>query len=444
MSRTHGIVLLMAVALGAWTTQPLHAAAPECEAEPLPPVLTLDTAVRWALFHNPELAAIRQQHGIAAAGIVIARTYPFNPGYEGRVRYASGSEATGTTNVVPSEHWLFLELEVRHQRQFREEVASAALTRTDWEIAFQEVDVMVRTLRAFATVLYRRDKLQLAEETVRLNEETAHVVKRLVEQAQARPADLILAQTEVEAARSLLNPARLSLTVAENDLRRLLGLVDGPLPVQGTLELPSPPIAGVDLTALALEGRADLHARSAAIAEAEANVRLMCADRYGNPVVGPSYELDNTNVSYIGVQVHVPLPVLNTKTGEILQREAERTRAALLLRQTEVQVRQDVENALARLTQAQSWVESYRGATVPRLSKALDEMNHLFTHNEPGSDLLRVIEVRRQLLRARDAYLDALAEMSQAEADLAAALGDPRFLLPPGYNVPEAGCVKSP
>jgi hypothetical protein len=40
-------------------------------------------------------------------------------------------------------------------------------------------------------------------------------------------------------------------------------------------------------------------------------------------------------------------------------------------------------------------------------------------------DLSRVLEVRRRLLRARGVYLDALWELSQARADLAAAVGEP-------------------
>jgi hypothetical protein len=39
-------------------------------------------------------------------------------------------------------------------------------------------------------------------------------------------------------------------------------------------------------------------------------------------------------------------------------------------------------------------------------------------------DLARVIDIRRRLLRARDMYLDALFEQSQAQVDLAAAVGD--------------------
>jgi len=214
--------------------------------------------------------------------------------------------------------------------------------------------------------------------------------------------------------------------------------------VVGTLEVALPPLDGHELMQLALDARADLRARTAAVGEAEARVRLASADRFGNPVIGPDYELNETRASFIGAQVNVPLPMFNKHKGEIMQREAERTQAALLLRQTEVQVRQDVDAAVARLAQARAWVESYRIETLPRLRKALQEMENLFAHNEPGTDLLRVIEVRRQLLRARDVYLDALGELSQARADLAAALGDPRFVLPACYNAPEAGAAKCP
>jgi len=41
-----------------------------------------------ALEHNPQLLALREQHGIAAAGVVIAKTYPFNPIYQGAFRDA--------------------------------------------------------------------------------------------------------------------------------------------------------------------------------------------------------------------------------------------------------------------------------------------------------------------------------------------------------------------
>jgi hypothetical protein len=42
--------------------------------------------------------------------------------------------------------------------------------------------------------------------------------------------------------------------------------------------------------------------------------------------------------------------------------------------------------------------------------------------------LAQIIDIRRRLLRTRDAYLDALFELSQAQTDLAAAVADLSFV----------------
>src|SRR5947209_1721679 len=64
---------------------PVAAAPPGESPAVLPESLSLESAVQWALVHNPELAVIREQHGIAAAAVVIAETYPFNPFWEGKI-----------------------------------------------------------------------------------------------------------------------------------------------------------------------------------------------------------------------------------------------------------------------------------------------------------------------------------------------------------------------
>src|SRR5262249_55798290 len=98
-----------------------------------PSTLTLDAAVIWALQNNPEIAAIRQQHGIAAAAVVLAQTYPFNPLWQAKILVASGPESAAITNVIPNEQVVTIDLEVRGQPRLRRQGASAALSRTDFE-----------------------------------------------------------------------------------------------------------------------------------------------------------------------------------------------------------------------------------------------------------------------------------------------------------------------
>src|SRR5262249_44914228 len=135
--------------------------------------------------------------------------------------------------------------------------------------------------------------------------------------------------------------------------------------------------------------------------------------------------VNETRVHFIGPQVTLPLPVLNTRRGEIQQRQAELERAALELRQAEVQVQQDVRAALARLRGAYARVTTYRTTILPDLRASLKAIERLFAQGEPGVDVLRVLDIRRKLLRAQDGYIDALWEVRQGWADLATAVGDP-------------------
>jgi cobalt-zinc-cadmium efflux system outer membrane protein len=385
--------------------------------------LTLAEAVQYALEYNPEIAAVRQQRGIAEAGVVIARTYPFNPTWEGKVRAADGPASAGITNRVSNEHKLAIDLELRGQGRYRRQGAYAALTRTDWEIAALETSLAVHVVRAYYAILYRREKLKLIEEGVRLNEKAAEDVKKLRDAGNLTKADPILIETEIADARAQRGPGRAALVAAWHEFRRALGVTQEIIDVKGALTLPAQKLDAADLLEEALERRPDRHAREAALSEAEAKVGLEFANRYGNLNIGPAYEYDPTRINLIGFQVITPLPLVNTHRGEILQRQAERERAARELLQNEVQIRQDVYAAVARLENARAAVKTYETDLLPRLRDGLDRIEKLLEAGDKDVSLLSVIDVRRKLLKARDGYLDALWEQSQAQADLEAAMG---------------------
>jgi outer membrane protein TolC len=394
------------------------------------PVLSLADALDWALKYNPEIATLRQQHGIAAAGVVIARTYPFNPTGQNFFMGDNGPTSAGVTNRVFVEAVYRLDLEVHGQGRHRRAMAAAALSRTDWEIANQEVVLGVRVVRAFNALLYRQDKRALAEESLRLQEQTAALVGRLVEQNKLGRAEILLSRADVAEARAAQGPSRTNLDTATYDLRRALGLVSQPFDVRGTLETtltrPEPAV----LVQAALDRRPDLRALKLAVKEAEARLRLEIANRFGNPSLGPAYEYNETRVNFIGLWAIYPLPILNLREGEILQRRAERQRAMLAVQQSEVAVQLDVQAALTRLANAEAVVDTFRKETLPALREARESLDRLLEQGEPGVDIPRTLDIRRRQLRARDAYLDSLWELNQARADLAAALGDPCVALP--------------
>jgi cobalt-zinc-cadmium efflux system outer membrane protein len=406
---------------------PAIASPAEVKEPTLPEKLPMDAAVSWALQNNPELAAIRQQHGVAEAAIVIARTYPFNPTWTNKLFAVNGPP--GVTNRVAMEQRVDLQLEIHHQGRYRLQAASAALSRTEWEIAFQEELLALRVIRAFDAVLYYDAKLKLGEQTVRLNEDTATRVSNLTKEGVLKPADVILARSQVDSSRVLLGAARVAQAKARQDLRRALGITTEPFTLEGKLDLPAGSGELDKLVALALERRPDLRARQLAIQETDARLQLAVADRLGNPTIGPDYEYNETRDNFIGAQIQLPLPLFNRRRGEILQREAERTRAALDLRNTEIVIRQEVQAALERLASARAWAETYRKEVIPNLEKSLKNAQDLITQG--GVPILSVIDIERQLFKARDDYLAVLFELSQAQADLASAVGDPSLAIVP-------------
>jgi outer membrane protein TolC len=229
------------------------------------------------------------------------------------------------------------------------------------------------------------------------------------------------------------------LDQATNELRRLLGVVDETIELEGTLDDRAPILdPPADLVQRAIEGRPDLEALRLAVQEARARVRLEIANRWGNPSTGPFFEYNETSAYFIGAFISWPLPVCNTHQGEIQQREAELARATAAVRQGEMQARHDVQGALARLADAEALVRTFQTTTLPALEEARESLDRLFAKAQQAVDLSRVLEIRRRLLRARGAFLDALWELSQARADLAAAVGDPVLPLgvPPPAGVP--------
>ncbi len=158
---------------------------------------------------------------------------------------------------------------------------------------------------------------------------------------------------------------------------------------------------------------------------------MQIANRFGNPSLGPAMEYNETSVTFVGMWLLWQVPILNTGRGLIMQRQAERSRAVQAVQSQMTTVQQDVQAALKRLASAAKVVETYRTQTFPTLRSAREGIDQMFARGEPGVTLARVIAIRTRLLQTRGAYLDALLELAQARADLAAAVGDPSLALPP-------------
>src|SRR5207237_1874244 len=144
-------------------------------------------------------------------------------------------------------------------------------------------------------------------------------VKQLMERGTLRSGDLIVSRAEVNDIQSQIIVNQTAVTSAKREYYRALGIVDALAQPEGTLERPVPVRETAFWLQAANDLRPELSARMAAVREAEAAIQLQKSNRFGNPSVGPIYALNESNVTFVGAQVQVPIPILNRHPGEIQQ-----------------------------------------------------------------------------------------------------------------------------
>lgn len=408
--------LLLAAVAGAQPPGPL----------PIASSLTREEAVGQALHSNPTLMATRKQYGYAEAALIIAKTYPYNPVYTGYETYNSGQ---GVSNRVYLEEYISIEVELRGQGKHRRAIGAAVASRIDWEISQQEIALSVAVIRAFNTVLYRQQKLAFVDENLKLSEQAFEGTRKQADTGKVTKLDLSLARADFDSARAQRGQTRTALAVARSELRKLLGTLDDTFIAAGNLDVPLPSTDPAAFTQLALDRRADLQAKRAALCEAEAAVRLIRANRFGNPNIGPYYEYDPTKITYLGMRLSFPLAIFNTKKGEILKAETDVMKIHAEVQNLELQASQDVQAALARWTDAHKWAEGYAVEVLPNLAGAKAELEALAAKNP--AEGARLVTVKRGYLKASENWLDARFEVSQAEADLALAVAEPSLAFGP-------------
>ena len=181
--------------------------------------------------------------------------------------------------------------------------------------------------------------------------------------------------------------------------------------------------------ALALSSRPEIRAAEAQAAGSHDAVLLARADRIPIPSVGPVYEKDESNVSFYGVGLSSPIPMLNTGTPLLRQRESEYHRDAVSLEQTKQKVIIQVKTAVIRCNESRRLLDKTNAITAP-LQEQAARMDRLYEAGQ--SDLVKLFQVRQRLIEAENTRLDAVWQMIQAYADLLAALGAaPLAAVPP-------------
>ena len=391
--------------------------------------MTADEAVAYALSHNAELLAARQEIE-AARALVRQASLRANP----MIDVERKEQLNGSDNDTLVGGTLPLELGGR--RSARILVAQRELEMKERLLTDRERLLAAEVKAKFGQGLGEMLKLAFTENLLTTTDRGYRLVAARVTEGRTAPLEQNMVLVEVNRIRSLRETGEGKVQVALLELRNLIGMApEEPLRLRGDLNSslePMPSLAVV--TEVALKERPDVQAARAAEALAEAQIQESRSSGRLDASVTAKYELMNFGFPQKGfddagrlvpingrfhslaVGVNIYLPVRNRNQGSIEAAVAEKEAATRRREFTELTVRREVAASFARYEQSMRAAEIYRVGVRDQANANLEVVRQ--TYELGSKNLLDFIAEQRRFIEVETSYIDSLLETYLAQVDI--------------------------
>ncbi len=388
------------------------------------PPVTLQSLLQEALDRNPELAALRDQ-------IALARQ---RPGQE-RGLPPPTAEAEiwqwpiNTLNPANTNMYMFTvgqELPGRGKRDAR-----AAVAAKDVDLA--DIDVTIRARAIVNEIEHAYSALFIARKATELHLASVDVLREIADAAQAKYASG--RGTQQDLLKPVVELSKLHTDVIMHDqeaglaMARLNVLLNRPpeSPI-GPLDDPHEDIllpASADLQQLAIAHQPELQRAKLEIQRAESALVSARLERKPDFSVQGGYLVMPNQADALLARVGITWPNAPWSRGRIDAKIAEQaaavTAATSRERAMESTVRLAVQDAYVRAIGAQERALLLRTTIIPQSRQAFDVSRAAYQADR--ADFSSILDTERGLLDARLEYFRALADFTQATADLERAIG---------------------
>jgi outer membrane protein len=314
---------------------------------------------------------------------------------------------------------------------WNQQSASNQLTRARETLVFQ-------VTAQFYGLLAQDEVLRSLETAVKAMDEQQRTIQSLVDAEKAARVDLLRVQVRRSELYERQVRERNNRTVQQRAWAALLGLEDAQAPVaQGTLESREVSICPDSAICMqkALEQRTDLRAAQEAVSAAEAAMRaakagfkptLSAQASYGgrwmiDATDQPEGADDQEDVGRIGFVAEIPIFDSHLTRAKVAEQRARLRGAQERLRKQELQIRYEVETALADLASAQERILT-SGQTVDQAEESFRIVKEKYDLGK--GTLTDVLDSQNALVIAQTSLARALADGAIADARRRLATGE--------------------
>jgi cobalt-zinc-cadmium efflux system outer membrane protein len=377
--------------------------------------LRLDQAIRYAIEHNPTLAAARREVN-ATDGQVLQGSLRPNPEFIYQADDVGRAGRSSTAEVgVPFETAGKLEARVRAAGLGRE-VALA-------DLGSAELRLRSAVIAAFFDVLAAQELKTTAEDSVRLAQRATDIAAKRVTAGKISPVEETRARVAEAGARVALNQSESEL---RNSRRRLASLWGNTVPnfteASGDVErLPDAPTA--ELITNRLASAPQLRRAQRELERRKSLVTLEQARSVPDFTVsvGVKRSLDVPG-EQASVALKVPLPIFNRNQGNLQEALRREDKAAEELQATQTALSATALQALENVNARRRDADLLRMEVLPGARSTYEAATIGFENGK--FSFLEVLDAQRTLIAAKSQYLIALANVHRAQAELESLIGD--------------------
>lgn len=393
---------------------------------------TADALVRRALTSNRELAAARLEVTRARARVRQSALLP-NPVLEVE---QTGGALGKSPGEVEYRAAISVPIEYGGKRGRRIDIAEIGLRLVEAVVADRERLLAAEVRRLYVEAIAASRELTFTEELTSIDAEIDAVLQIRVREGDAPPLEASLLRVEIDRLRSRRAMLEGRRRAAELQLATVAGLpADERIALDDDYgeNIPAPTVEAA--VPLALGRRPDLRAADLEIVAAEAGRRLAYAEALPAISIFAGYAkgrggFDDTPIGPLTDQdqlynagVEISLPIFNRNQGTKTEAAASIEQARHLRALIDLQIRAEVESAVARHQAAETAIEVFRHGVIERSVKNVRTMRAAY---EAGAfTISEFLAERRRLVDAQRELVEALTEHAIALIDLQAAVAEP-------------------
>jgi outer membrane protein len=361
------------------------------------------------------------------------------------------------------------------------EIAKRNLSLTDTQFRQRSIDIIANVQRAYWDLTFALRNLQVQRDTVRDAKQQLEHNRRLVEEGQLAPIDIVAAETQVANFEQAVYEALNTVTVAENNLKNLIAqnkndaLWNSSIVPVDPVDLTAPNTTLPDALDAALQNRPelelntvqkDINAIDQRFYREQNKPQIDLVGSYTSAGVGGSLNPNFTNpllrgcaenptapeciaaaqnqqallqnvggsgtaltdiftnrypTYRVGVQINLPLQGDKTAKAQLGRSLVEGERLQTQREQIEQNIQVDVRNALQAVRTAEARL---RSAAISRENSQKQYESEQRKLDAGQSDIYKVLDRQTALAQARSTELRAQTELNKAIADLQRATGN--------------------